>query len=71
MNIQEYKDKVEWYFREEYSTINIEDTARGSDELSEEIDNLIETAYKKDIHLLVRRKPLLWKSFAPLRGKIL
>lgn len=53
MNIQEYKDKVEWYFREEYSAINVEDMARGSDELSEEIDNLIETAYKKDIHFTV------------------
>lgn len=50
MNIQEYKDKVEWYFKEEYSQVPIEEIAKGSESLSDELDNLIESGYEKNIH---------------------
>lgn len=53
MDIQEYRDKVDWYFKEEYSELPIDEIAQGSDELSNDIDNLIECAYGKRIHFPV------------------
>lgn len=50
MNIEEYKAKVMWYLAEEYMIDDLEDMSRGSDELSDEVDNLIESAYKKEKH---------------------
>lgn len=69
MNIQEYRDKVSWYFREEYSELPetadfpegfriVDEVAKGSDELSDDIDNLIESAYKKKIHFPVASRKL-------------
>lgn len=53
MDIQEYRDKVEWYFKEEYSELPITEIASGSDELSDEIDNYIESAYQHEIHFAI------------------
>lgn len=58
MDIQIYRYKVEWYFKEEYSELPIDEVARGSDELSDEIDNLIESAYNKSIHFPVAARKL-------------
>lgn len=58
MDIQIYRYKVEWYFKEEYSELPIDEVARGSDELSDEIDNLIESAYNKGIHFPVAARKL-------------
>ena len=58
MNIQEYRDKVSWYFKEEYSELPFDEIATGSDELSNDIDNLIESAYKKKIHFPVASRKL-------------
>jgi len=58
MNIEEYKAKVVWYLAEEYMIADLEDMSRGSDELSDEVDNLIESAYKKKKSIMVAARRL-------------
>lgn len=58
MNIEEYKNKVVWYLAEEYMISDLEDMSRGSDELSDEVDNLIESAYKKKKSIMVAARRL-------------
>ena len=58
MNIEEYKAKVTWYLAEEYMIADLEDMSRGSDELSDEVDNLIESAYKKKKSIMVAARRL-------------
>lgn len=58
MNIQEYKNKVVWYLAEEYMIADLEDMSRGIDELSDEVDNLIESAYKKKKSIMVAARRL-------------
>lgn len=75
MNIQIYRYKVEWYFKEEYDEFDrlllslrrvmavnkallVDEIASTSDELSDEIDNLIESAYNKGIHFPVAARKL-------------
>ena len=58
MNIEEYKTKVIWYLAEEYMIADLEDMSRGSDELSGEVDNLIESAYKKKKSIMVAARRL-------------
>jgi hypothetical protein len=58
MNIEEYKAKVIWYLAEEYMIADLEDMSKGSDELSGEVDNLIESAYKKKKSIMVAARRL-------------
>jgi len=58
MNIEEYKAKVTWYLAEEYMIADLEDMSRGSDEFSDEVDNLIESAYKKKKSIMVAARRL-------------
>jgi hypothetical protein len=72
MNIEEYKAKAEWYLAEEYMVINIEDMLVGGflgksskQELKSEIDNLVESAYKKNksITVLARKLKSIFDTF--------
>jgi hypothetical protein len=58
MIFKEYRDKVVWYLTEEYMIADLEDMSRGSDELSDEVDNLIMSAYKKKKSIMVAARRL-------------
>jgi hypothetical protein len=58
MNIEEYKAKIVWYLAEEYMIADLEDMSRGIDELSDEVDNLVMSAYKKKKSIMVAARRL-------------
>lgn len=58
MNIEEYKAKVIWYLAEEYMISDLENMSGGNDELSDEVDNLIESAYKKKKSITIAARRL-------------
>jgi hypothetical protein len=58
MIFKEYRDKVVWYLTEEYMITDLENIICSHESMSDEVDNLIMSAYKKKKSIMVAARRL-------------